>query len=1146
MSHKSMTGSELNKIHLVFLKKLLCLLACWIFISLSQLHNSIADDSDKYDWMTQNQEQLKSFFAPLEVPEHLNFAIGRVALDVTNSGNWVATGLNVKKDKLLKFDWSTLGASSRPRKYVVIFRIDPRFQLPEIFIKTYNYLLGKYQVSNFPSFLSNDPTKDFGILSFTKMKDYVDYFNLAMNDIGINVARGDVVNITLASSADFFNVSTDSNILTKELETSSFSPSFLYTNTNGINNKIIYSSAYKICDLIDPDRASICYIPGCTPRSCELAYNHVSPGFNENILKYNFNKTNNIGTFIWGQDPKGNFANKPSTSLSTGLYSSTIEIDISDINNISDFQLKEISYDDYLLIEVNGQKVLSGPDKFSNIKYVANRYSDENLFVVYNYNSERKLFFDMRNAMWQNNDRSDSFITDSEPKDIGGWRYYYKLGFHTDFDQGTYKGPRTASGIKNSKNVSLLGYLVQGKNTIKFTVGVAGTIGGLYYNASYKLKNCIFPPLAPECLDPKNARYNPTHKETLVGRPFLESQVAKFNQDLSSCTSVLDDPNVNPLCFYDQGVGMKITIGKTVIKDQKTPFVKSDNSKKTFLYYKSPLDGKLTFTTDWLFNDMFMKLNPQMMKDWINKFASVEDLQKYLTLPESDLAARYVHAGRYIMNLEIGNGDKILSYEQQKKLKVEYLIVDAKANGAPPSSLNGTLVDQNAAFNADKDGYLWMRIINPSTELEGNITVEYLNYTGSTWFSDIVYIGVVKPLHDQFQTLTRNFYSKFSTNASFLTIAQGSLALYIVIFGMMFLIGAVQTTTKEFVTRIMKIAIVTLLISENSWEFFNGYLFELFTSGTDELMRNVVGISSSTTNIFGFIDPIFDRYTNPRVWGLLFIQLLQIHNGLFLIALMSIYSLLLYFRGILEVIIGYVIAFVVLSVMIGLAPLFIVFILFDQTKSLFDNWLSTLFNYMIQPTILLVFFLLIDQVISEQLLKVLVKAHWDTLVKIKVGLDLNHMYLPLDFSFALPFLPGIPFYVPEVSDINNIDDLKNGTGTFLVLFSASLLFYSYCLMAYGLVDYVTKVVSQLTNVQAPNPTSEIMSDMNKAAEPAKNIASKPLSLFKSKIIDQNYSAKDASGGGAKRYGNKIFESRADGKSPAADKDKDTKSSDDGK
>lgn len=629
-------------------------------------------------------------------------------------------------------------------------------------------------------------------------------------------------------------------------------------------------------------------------------------------------------------------------------------------------------------------------------------------------------------------------------------------------------------------------------------------------------------------------------KSTLIGRPVTGIQLATITQKvINNC---VDGTNglTNPLCFYDKGRGMRITIGNQIIKKEESSFFTSDFLDKSFLYYKSDVGGDLDFVTEWQIQGMFVKLDKPLMSNWVTGFSASSFKDYFNDNSKVDLKAKFLHFGQYIMMVEVGNSDKAITVEQQEKIEVEYLITENSTT--PDPSVTGTSVKKEFLVDASITGHLWLRVKNPNPEVQGIVIVKYANYTGTTWFSDIVYNGAVKPIKDQFHKLTANFYTKFAKNSSFQRSARIALTLYVIIFGIMFLIGAVQITAQEVINRVFKIIIIVTLLGENSWEFFNGYLFNVFTEGTDYLFSNVVGLTSSKNNIFGFIDPIFDKYTNGRIWGLLFIELLQIHNGLTFVAVMTIYSLILYFRAVLEVIIGYVIAFVGLSVMIGLAPFFIIMILFEQTKSLFDNWLSTLFNYMLQPTILLIFFLLIDQILTEQLLKIVVRACWDkAFIPIKIGLDLSHMGIDWSFSFSIPFLPGIPFYTPQILDIKDMDTLLNSSSTFLVIFTTTLLFYSYCLMSYGLVEYVTIVIAQLTNVtparqegnpqEASNATKSIMHDMGAVAKPFKEAAIAPARFIKSKLIDQNYNSKKAPEGADDKKelpANKIFASRHDG------------------
>jgi hypothetical protein len=195
------------------------------------------------------------------------------------------------------------------------------------------------------------------------------------------------------------------------------------------------------------------------------------------------------------------------------------------------------------------------------------------------------------------------------------------------------------------------------------------------------------------------------------------------------------------------------------------------------------------------------------------------------------------------------------------------------------------------------------------------------------------------------------------------------------------------------------------------------------------------------------------------------IQLLQIHNGLAVFAVMTIYSILIFCKAVLQVVVGYCLAFLSLAVMISLAPFFITFLLFERTKSMFDNWLSTMFNYMMQPTILLIFILLIDQVIGEIIIKTIVMACWGSVTPIDVGLDLDHVSIPFSRSFKIPFLTEISFYVPELKEVVTMQEFFFEPATFPMLITSSFLFFALCKLADGLSTYVGLLVPMLTNVQ---------------------------------------------------------------------------------
>lgn len=597
----------------------------------------------------------------------------------------------------------------------------------------------------------------------------------------------------------------------------------------------------------------------------------------------------------------------------------------------------------------------------------------------------------------------------------------------------------------------------------------------------------------------------------LVGNP---SSTAFTFSSLSAppniCPYGSDTKDLGSFCLYDKGRGMKITMNQQSIKNTAESFVHSDFTGIDFFYYKATTDGDLDFTTDWVIGPgMFGNLS-QYMTTWSSLTNPIT-----LYISNSDSSMNFFHSGRYLMSIEIGNGMQNVSAQDQSNIKLEYAV----SNNTPTSGMS---LPKDLKVNPTNSGNLWLRVINTNINLKGFVAVNYSYYTGSTWVSDVLYNKLISPLRSAFQDLTKTLYNKLINDVILARISKIAIMLYIMLYGLFFLIGAVQVTVSDLTARLIKIIIVVAAFSQNSWNFFNDNLFRAYVEGTDYLMLSAGGATSSATNIFGFIDPIFDKYTNPDIWKLWAIQLLQIHNGLTFFAIISIFSIFLFFRAVIEVVVGYCLAFLSLSVLISLAPFFIIFMLFERTKNLFDNWLSSLFNYMIQPTLLLIFFLLIEQMVSPQVLLSMSKACWGTLIPLEFGLDLRTFNIPINFSFELPFLPGIPFYVTEAESVGTLSSVfDNPQNAILTVMSSSLLLYSFCLMANGLVGYMSDVISSLTNVmpavggkssRSSSPIKSVVGDMKSVGKKVKKVSRKvskvvttPAKYLKKKFIDQDYS-----------------------------------------
>lgn len=574
------------------------------------------------------------------------------------------------------------------------------------------------------------------------------------------------------------------------------------------------------------------------------------------------------------------------------------------------------------------------------------------------------------------------------------------------------------------------------------------------------------------------------------------------------CSDSDTDKSTNSLCYYDQGRGMQFSIGHKIIKEITEQFVHSPYNDQDFFYYKSDIDGYIEFQTIWDINGMYNGYN-QFMRDW-SDISTYQQLKADLSSYKSDITMNFLHFGRYLMEIEIGNSLSVVDKSELDQVQLEYIIIE---QGAPSDkSKAGTLIDRNYKGNANATGSLFVRVLNPNDRITGTVEVKIANYDGSTWFSDLIYERLIKPMRKQINNLSKILYSGLVHDPAFVNIANIMLTLYIIIYGLLFLAGATQITVQDIVTRVIKISIILTLLSESSWSFFDTYVFNLFTNGMDQLMGSVAGITSKHGNLFGFIDPIFSKYTNSSIWGSLISQLFQLNTMLPFAAIITIYAIIKYLRSVLEVIVSYCLAMVGMAVMLSLAPLFIILILFERTKSMFDNWVSLLFSYMIQPTVLLVFFLLIDQIMGEYIIQTIVTSCWEQVASLKVSLDVG-LIPGKAISFSPSFLPEISSYTPQVAPVTSIEDIfLQRKNTYMVVITASLTLFMLSKLAAGLVDYIGEVVRLLTNVEqakSDSPSSkgsmqDIMSDLGKGAK----AATSPATFIKDKIIDQKISHRD--------------------------------------
>ncbi len=199
-------------------------------------------------------------------------------------------------------------------------------------------------------------------------------------------------------------------------------------------------------------------------------------------------------------------------------------------------------------------------------------------------------------------------------------------------------------------------------------------------------------------------------------------------------------------------------------------------------------------------------------------------------------------------------------------------------------------------------------------------------------------------------------YGRIMRDSGMINIIRAFLLFYVTIYGLMFMMGMAEAKHQDMLVRLLKVGIIAMLISPASWEFFNEYLFRLFTVGAKEISDYVIqatiyhrgGIGDSPKFIIPqdatalsiydiLVDMLVSPAINNKTLGLFF------YNGYFWIYIIIIYIGILYaFLGIIRAVVLYFTSIILIAVLLFTAPIFIMMMLFQFTRQLFENWLQQL------------------------------------------------------------------------------------------------------------------------------------------------------------------------------------------------------------
>lgn len=220
--------------------------------------------------------------------------------------------------------------------------------------------------------------------------------------------------------------------------------------------------------------------------------------------------------------------------------------------------------------------------------------------------------------------------------------------------------------------------------------------------------------------------------------------------------------------------------------------------------------------------------------------------------------------------------------------------------------------------------------------------------------------GIYNAIADVVNNATEKLFKAFTNSPTYQYAVSGALTLMVVFYGVGFVIGVVQPSFQQVLIRLVKMSIVFSLISPTGWFFFNDNVVKFFQQGTDDIIIKVQEIALDKpmpvdASPFYALDRIADYLIQPdTIIAIMGAMGAGGPYGIAMGGLMAI-AMLGFFKMVLQALSTYAITFVARALVLGVAPIFFIFLLFDRTKNMFVSWLNALINLSLQPILLFTF-----------------------------------------------------------------------------------------------------------------------------------------------------------------------------------------------
>ena len=291
---------------------------------------------------------------------------------------------------------------------------------------------------------------------------------------------------------------------------------------------------------------------------------------------------------------------------------------------------------------------------------------------------------------------------------------------------------------------------------------------------------------------------------------------------------------------------------------------------------------------------------------------------------------------------------------------IEIDLFDADGTPITEFTLSGASSTGPNSYSITKEGFVSFSIddngdgyqnntgsVNLSTKILRDKTKNFLtSFLGDlTKKLDSILFGTKDKNGENHGGISKMIYNNIIKSEQFRLIINIFMIMFVTFYALTLLMGLNQFQSADILKTAVKIGAIYTLLLPTSWDFFNKYLFELFTDGTKTLLAIMTGGSSTLDGekIFGPISSIISRVADYTMYIQLISLLLAGPFGWIFFILIASAVLNCMYAAFYATLI-YLASINLIGIMVSVMPLFLILLIFKQTAKIFNAWMKVMIS----------------------------------------------------------------------------------------------------------------------------------------------------------------------------------------------------------